>query len=93
MLTHWLGSVNPPNTGTPDGTLSFFDQNLHAPGGNAPALSMDNSGLLYTPPPAPAARHASSSSPCTAALAGSTCWATSSPNWPISIPTPTPITW
>ena len=50
MLTHWLGSVNPPNTGTPDGTLSFFDQNLHAPGGNAPALSMDNSGLLYTPP-------------------------------------------
>jgi hypothetical protein len=50
MLTHWLGSVNPPNTGTPDGTLSSFDQNLYAPGGNAPALSMGDSGLLYTPP-------------------------------------------
>ena len=50
MLTHWLGSVNPPDTGTPDGTLSSFDQNLYAPGGHAPALSMGNSGLLYTPP-------------------------------------------
>jgi poly(3-hydroxybutyrate) depolymerase len=50
MLTHWLGSVHPRNTGTPDGTLSSFDQNLYAPGGNAPALSMDDSGLLYTPP-------------------------------------------
>jgi hypothetical protein len=50
MLTHWLGSVNPPNTRTADGTLSSFDQNLYAPGGNAPALSMDNTGLLYTPP-------------------------------------------
>jgi Esterase PHB depolymerase len=49
MLAHWLGRVNPPNTGTPDGTLSAFDQDLYAPGGNAPALSMDNSGLLYTP--------------------------------------------
>jgi poly(3-hydroxybutyrate) depolymerase len=50
MLTHWLGSVNAPDTGTPDGTLSSFDQNLYVPGGNAPALSMDSSGLLYTPP-------------------------------------------
>jgi poly(3-hydroxybutyrate) depolymerase len=50
MLTHWLGSVNPPHTGTPEGTLSSFDQDLYAPGGNAPALSMDNNGLLYTPP-------------------------------------------
>jgi poly(3-hydroxybutyrate) depolymerase len=49
MLTHWLGSVNPPDIGTPDGTLSSFNQNLYAPDGNAPALSMDNSGLLYTP--------------------------------------------
>lgn len=49
MLTHWLGRVNPPDTGTPDGTLSSFNQNLYAPDGNAPALSMDNSGLLYTP--------------------------------------------
>ena len=50
MLAHWLGSVNPPNTGTPEGTLSSFDQDLYARGGNAPALSMDNNGLLYTPP-------------------------------------------
>lgn len=50
MLTHWLGSVNPPNTGSPEGTPSSFSQNLYAPGGDAPALSMDNDGLLYTPP-------------------------------------------
>ena len=50
MLTHWLGSVNPPNTGTPEGTISSFDQDLYAPRGNAPALSMDNNGLLYMPP-------------------------------------------
>ncbi|HTX85532.1 MAG TPA: PHB depolymerase family esterase [Streptosporangiaceae bacterium] len=50
MLTHWLGSVNPPNTGSPEGTLSSFSQDLYAPGGDAPALSMDNDGLLYTPP-------------------------------------------
>jgi poly(3-hydroxybutyrate) depolymerase len=50
MLTHWFGSVNAPNTGTPEGTLSSFDQNAYASGGSAPALSMDNTGLLYTPP-------------------------------------------
>ena len=50
MLTDWLGSVKPPNTGTPEGTLSSFDQDLYAPRGSAPALSMDNNGLLYAPP-------------------------------------------
>ncbi|MGD0609776.1 MAG: PHB depolymerase family esterase [Streptosporangiaceae bacterium] len=50
MLTHWLGRVQPPHTGTPEGTLASFNQDLYAPGGNAPALSMDNNGLLYTPP-------------------------------------------
>ena len=50
MLTRWLGSVRPPGTGTPDGTLSSFGQNRYAPGGTARALSMDASGLLYTPP-------------------------------------------
>jgi len=50
MLTHWLGHVNPPNTRQPDGTLTSFSQNGYAPGGSGPALSMDNSGLLYTPP-------------------------------------------
>jgi hypothetical protein len=50
MLTHWLGHVNPPNTRSPDGTLTSFSQDFYAPGGSAPALSMDNTGLLYTPP-------------------------------------------
>jgi poly(3-hydroxybutyrate) depolymerase len=50
MLAHWLGRVNRPNTGTPAGTLSSFSQNLYAPGGDASALSMDATGLLYTPP-------------------------------------------
>jgi poly(3-hydroxybutyrate) depolymerase len=50
MLGHWLGHVNPPNTGSPDGALTSFSQDLYAAGGNAPALSMDNTGLLYTPP-------------------------------------------
>ncbi len=31
MLTHWLGSVNPPNTRAPKGTLSSFSQNSYAP--------------------------------------------------------------
>jgi hypothetical protein len=50
MLTQWLGRVNPPNTGTPEGTLASFDQDPYAPGGSAPALSMGKDGLLYTPP-------------------------------------------
>ena len=50
MLAHWLGRVNPPNSGTPGGTLSSFDQDRYAPRGNAPALSMGGNGLLYTPP-------------------------------------------
>jgi poly(3-hydroxybutyrate) depolymerase len=50
MLTHWLGAVNPRNTGTPAGALTHFDQNRYTPGGNGPALSMDTTGQLYTPP-------------------------------------------
>lgn len=50
MLAHWLGSVNAPHRGAPDGTLSSFSQDSYAPGGRAPALGMGNSGLLYTPP-------------------------------------------
>ncbi|MGD0928374.1 MAG: PHB depolymerase family esterase [Streptosporangiaceae bacterium] len=63
MLTQWLGSVNPPNTGIPKGTLSSFDQDPYAPGGNAPALSMDKDGLLYTPPTC------ASGAPCTLVVA------------------------
>jgi poly(3-hydroxybutyrate) depolymerase len=50
MLRHWLGSVRAPNTGRPEGTLSTFSQDAYAPGGQAPVLSMDDTGLLYTPP-------------------------------------------
>jgi len=50
MLAHWLGGANAPNTGTPQGTLSSFGQDSYAPGGSAPALGMDSTGLLYTPP-------------------------------------------
>jgi poly(3-hydroxybutyrate) depolymerase len=50
MLRHWLGSVNPPNHGAAQGTLTSFSQNAYVPGGNATALSMDSTGLLYTPP-------------------------------------------
>jgi poly(3-hydroxybutyrate) depolymerase len=50
MLTHWLGNVNALNTGSPDGTLTSFSQDAYAPGGSAPALSMDHTGLLFTPP-------------------------------------------
>ncbi|MGV9270627.1 extracellular catalytic domain type 2 short-chain-length polyhydroxyalkanoate depolymerase [Kitasatospora sp. NPDC003701] len=50
MLTHWLGRVNPPNDGAPAGTLTHFDQNRYTPGGSASRLSMDTTGMLYTPP-------------------------------------------
>jgi poly(3-hydroxybutyrate) depolymerase len=51
LLSTWFGgAVNPPNTGAPQGTLSSFDQDAYAPGGSGPALSMDDTGLLYTPP-------------------------------------------
>jgi hypothetical protein len=50
MLTHWLGSVNRPNDGTPKGTLTSFNQTTYVPGGNAAAISMDSTGLPYTPP-------------------------------------------
>jgi poly(3-hydroxybutyrate) depolymerase len=63
MLAHWLGHASRPNTALPDGTLTSFSQNLYAPGGSAPALSMDNTGLLYTPP------LCSSGTPCTLVVA------------------------
>ena len=51
MLTHWLGSVNPPNNGTLSGTLSEFGQSAYVPGGGDPAaISLGPTGLLYTPP-------------------------------------------
>ncbi|MGW1915767.1 extracellular catalytic domain type 2 short-chain-length polyhydroxyalkanoate depolymerase [Streptomyces sp. NPDC002076] len=50
MLTTWLGTVNPRNTGTPQGSLTHFDQNAYVPGGSARAVSMDDTGQLYVPP-------------------------------------------
>jgi poly(3-hydroxybutyrate) depolymerase len=50
MLTAWLGSVTARNTGAPEGTLTYFDQNTYAPGGSARSLSMDSTGQLYVPP-------------------------------------------
>ena len=50
MLTHWFGSVNPPNNGTLGGTLSEFSQSAYVPGGSDPAtISLGPTGLLYTP--------------------------------------------
>ena len=63
MLAHWLGHISRPDTGTPDGMLTSFSQDLYAPGGSAPALSMDNTGLLYTPP------SCASGTPCTLVVA------------------------
>jgi poly(3-hydroxybutyrate) depolymerase len=50
MLRQWFGAVNAPNTAAAAGTLASFDQNPYIPGGDAPAISMDDTGLLYTPP-------------------------------------------
>ena len=75
MLTHWLGSVNPPNTGTPDGTLSSSTRTCTHPAATrrrwawTTAAWSNPAGLRRGAP-------ASWSSRCTAALAGSTCWAT-----------------
>jgi hypothetical protein len=63
MLAHWLGHVTRPDAGPPDGTLTSFSQSRYAPGGSAPALSMDNTGLLYTPP------SCASGTPCTLVIA------------------------
>jgi poly(3-hydroxybutyrate) depolymerase len=49
MLTHWLGSVNAPNTGTPTGTLGWFDQDRYVPGGWGQWYSMASSALSYIP--------------------------------------------
>jgi hypothetical protein len=49
MLTHWFGSVSPPNNGTLTGTLSQFSQSGYVPGGNPAGISMGATGLLYTP--------------------------------------------
>ncbi|MGH3656424.1 MAG: extracellular catalytic domain type 2 short-chain-length polyhydroxyalkanoate depolymerase, partial [Micromonosporaceae bacterium] len=49
FLGHLFGSANPPNTGSPQGTLTRYDQNPYAVGGSAAALSLGPEGFLYTP--------------------------------------------
>ena len=49
LLGHLLGSVAAPNTGARAGSLINVDQNAHAPGGNAAAISMDSTGYAYVP--------------------------------------------
>jgi poly(3-hydroxybutyrate) depolymerase len=48
-LTHWFGNLNPKNEGTPHGSMIAFDQNGFAPGGNAAAISMDQTGHAFVP--------------------------------------------
>ncbi|MGW6529766.1 hypothetical protein [Streptomyces venezuelae] len=50
MLSHLFGApVNPATTAPLDGSLVRFDQNRHAPGGNAAAVSMGRDGFAYVP--------------------------------------------
>jgi len=67
MLTHWLGSVNPPNTGTPEGTLSSFSQDLYAPAATRRPSAWAAPACSTRRPHARLALPARSSSRCTAA--------------------------
>ncbi|WP_329792908.1 PHB depolymerase family esterase [Lentzea sp. DG1S-22] len=48
MLTHLFGQVNPAASAL-SGRLVRFDQNTHAPGGDAAAISMGREGFAYVP--------------------------------------------
>jgi poly(3-hydroxybutyrate) depolymerase len=48
-LTQWFGNLNPKNEGTLKGAMIAFDQNQFAPGGNAAAISMDQTGYAFVP--------------------------------------------
>jgi hypothetical protein len=48
-LTHWFGNLNAKNEGTLNGAVIDFDQNEFAPGGNAAAISMDQTGYAFVP--------------------------------------------
>ncbi|HXN86122.1 MAG TPA: PHB depolymerase family esterase [Candidatus Binataceae bacterium] len=49
FLSKWLGKLKPKNEGTLTGSLSEFDQNPFVPGGSASAISLDNTGFIFTP--------------------------------------------
>lgn len=48
-LTRFFGALKPKNLGTLTGSVIPFDQNQFAPGGNAAAISMDNTGYAFVP--------------------------------------------
>jgi poly(3-hydroxybutyrate) depolymerase len=48
-LTRFFGSLKPKNQGKLTGSVIAFDQNEFAPGGNAAAISMDNTGYAFVP--------------------------------------------
>ena len=48
-LTRWFGQLNPRNNGRLRGSVVGFDQNAFAPGGDAPAISMDSTGYAFVP--------------------------------------------
>ena len=48
-LTRFFGALKPKNQGTLKGSVITFDQNPFAPGGNAAAISMDNTGYAFVP--------------------------------------------
>jgi poly(3-hydroxybutyrate) depolymerase len=48
-LTQWFGKLNPKNQGTLNGSMISFDQNAFAPGDNAAAISMDQTGYAFVP--------------------------------------------
>ena len=48
-LTRWLGPLNSKNQGVLQGSVVAFDQNRFAPGGDAAAISMDQTGYAFVP--------------------------------------------
>jgi poly(3-hydroxybutyrate) depolymerase len=48
-LTQWFGTLNAKNAGTLNGAMIPFDQNEFAPGANAAAISMDQTGYAFVP--------------------------------------------
>lgn len=49
FLTSFLGTLNPENTGSPEGKLIEFSQDPYAPGQSANSVGMSNDGYVYVP--------------------------------------------
>ncbi|MGB8265652.1 MAG: hypothetical protein WCE44_04985 [Candidatus Velthaea sp.] len=48
FLSYFYGALNPKST-NPQGSLIQFNQNTYAPGGNALAINLDNTGWIFVP--------------------------------------------